>query len=78
MDITPQMMNCRECARGVWNTCFRVIGEDWYALSTDQAASITPRPGGLDESFQTGVDEVQAVLRNRHDDANLQPIGELP
>jgi hypothetical protein len=30
VDITPQMMSYRECARGVWNTYFRVLDEGWH------------------------------------------------
>ena len=48
------------------------------ALSADQAASITPGPGGLDEAFLKGVDEVQAVHGSKYDDAILQAMDELP
>jgi len=47
-------------------------------LAAAQAASIAPGPGGLDNAFLMGVDEVQAVHGNKYDDAIIEAMGSLP
>jgi len=48
------------------------------ALSSAQAASIKPGPGGLDDAFLMGVDEVQAIYGSMYDEIILKAMDKLP